>query len=110
MWREVTNLAKRYYEGDKKYTTRVFRNTKIQWEMNIAGVFHGEQATFMIVLYPLKNNYETLKQFGPITVKLFVPDRNALDGVLRFIKENINDRQEDINKIYNSELAKYIVE
>jgi hypothetical protein len=110
MWREITNLAKRYYEGDKKYITRVFRNTKIQWEMNITGVFSKNESSFMVVLYPLKKDEEEFNLFGPVSIKLFLNDEEALKSALNFIKENINEDEEEINKIYKSPFSMYLVE
>lgn len=105
----MSNLMKRYYEGDKKYVTRVFRNNDIMCEMNVVGAYSNKKSTFMIVLYPLNEKTDTIKNFGPTTIKLIADDEGVVDSVIRFIKKNLNETPPDFNKIYESEFSNYIV-
>ncbi len=110
MWRELSNLMKRYYENDKKYVTRVFRNNGIMCEMNVVGIYSNKKSTFMIVLYPLNESSKTIKDFGPTTIKFIAEDEKIANGIINFVKKNINESPPNFNKVYNSEFSNYIIE
>ena len=109
MWRELSNLMKRYYEGDKKYVTRVFRNNDIKCEMNIVGIYSNKKSTFLIVIYPLNSNLVAMKNFGPMTIKLIANDEKVANSMINFVRKNLTESPPNFNKIYNSEFSNYIV-
>ena len=109
MWREEVNLMRRYYENDKKYITRVFRNNDIKCEMNIVGAYSNKESTFMVFLYPLNEPKGVIKNFGPTVIKLVINDDEIVDGFVKFVKKNINEYPPNFSKIYQSEFSKYIL-
>lgn len=108
MWRNISNLMKRYYEDDKKYISYVFRNNDIKCEMNVVGIYSNKKKTFMIVVYPLNEDKYIMKSFGPTIIKLLTDDKKVADNIIDFIKSNINETPPNFNKIY-SEFSDYIV-
>lgn len=110
MWRELSNLMRRYYEGDKKYTTRVFRNNNINCEMNVVGVYSNKKSTFLIVLYPLNESSETIKTYGPTTIKLALDDEKIANGIINFVRKNLTESPPNFDKISKSKFSSYIVD
>ena len=110
MWIELKDISKKYYEGDKKYVNRIFRNKELGFELNIVSVYEGKLSSHMITLYSLKDTPEIIKNIGPTQIKFFAENEKTANEIVEYLKNSINKNDKSFNNIYNSKYADFILE
>jgi hypothetical protein len=100
MWIELKNLEKRYYEGNKKYINKIFRNNKAKCELNVVSVYEDKKSSHMITVYSLEDTPIIIKNLGPTKIQFFVENKKLASEITDYIKNSIEDDKTDFNKIY----------
>ena len=72
--------------------------------------YSNKKSTFLIVLYPLNESSETIKTYGPTTIKLALDDEKIANGAINFIKKNLTESPPNFDKISKSKFSSYIVD
>jgi hypothetical protein len=110
MWIELKNLEKKYYEGDKKYINKIFRNNKAKCELNIVSVYEEKRSSHMITIYSLEDAPIIIKNLGPTKIQFFVENEKLANEITSYIKNSINNDKADFNKIYNNKYTNFVIE
>jgi len=110
MWIELKDISKKYYEGDKKYINRIFRNKEVGFELSVVSVYEGKMSSHMISLYSLKDTPAIIKSIGPTKIQFFAENERMAEEIIDYLKNSINKDQSRFNEIYNSKYANFILE
>lgn len=110
MWKEINECSKRYYEKDKKYSIKVYRNSSNGLELSVTETGGSKNGMHIFSLYPLNYDIRNMKKFGPINVKLVVTSKEMSEKLLKFIKTNLGGTKPNLEKLYSSTYSDYIVE
>jgi len=110
MWIELKDISKKYYEGDKKYINRIFRNKEVGFELSVVSVYDGKRSSHMISLYSLKDTPAIIKSVGPTKIKFFAENERNAEEIIEYLKNSVNKDKPSFNEIYNSKYANFILE
>jgi len=110
MWIELKDVSKKYYEGNKKYVNRLFRNRKLGFELNAVSVYEGKASSHIISLYSLKDTPAIIKSVGPTRIQFFVENEKTAEEIIDYLTHTINEDPTSFNEIYNSKYADFILE
>ena len=110
MWIELKDISKKYYEGDKKYINRTFRNKEVGVELSVVSIYDGKLSSHMISLYSLKDTPSIIKSVGPTKIQFFAENERTAEEIIDYLKNSINKDKSSFNKIYNSKYANFMLE